>query len=123
MTRICHLPLYELAFLWLHFQAHFPETTEHLAQSGRMPFGSLTEYDNVVQASQGRLHEPLKDGRRVAQSKRQHLELVHTIRGGEWWSFPGPVPSPPSASSRLPGRESKTVSRLPTASAPKGSSC
>ncbi|KRY23068.1 hypothetical protein T12_4774 [Trichinella patagoniensis] len=82
MAQVCHLPLHEPAFLWLHFQAPFPKTAQHLEQLGRMLFGSPAEYDDVVQiyqalglhqASQGHLHETLKGCRRFAQSKRHHL--------------------------------------------------
>ncbi|KRY53471.1 hypothetical protein T03_14003 [Trichinella britovi] len=50
-----------------------------------MLFGSLVKYDDIVQvhqavgahqASQDCLHEPLKGGRCVAQSKGHHFELV-----------------------------------------------
>ncbi|KRX58480.1 hypothetical protein T09_10874 [Trichinella sp. T9] len=55
-----------------------------------MLFGSLAEYDDVVQvyqafrthqASQTRMHELLKGGQRVAQSKEHHFELVQA-KGG-----------------------------------------
>ncbi|KRZ49531.1 hypothetical protein T02_7221 [Trichinella nativa] len=57
-----------------------------------MLFGSLAKYDDIVQvhqairphqASQDCLHEPLKSGRCVAQSKGHHFELVQPKGGGE----------------------------------------
>ncbi|KRY10679.1 hypothetical protein T12_15329 [Trichinella patagoniensis] len=57
-----------------------------------MFFGSLAKYDDIVQvhqavgalqASQECLHEPLKGGRCVAQSKGHHFELAQPKGGGE----------------------------------------
>ncbi|KRX69590.1 hypothetical protein T06_4075 [Trichinella sp. T6] len=57
-----------------------------------MFFDSLAKYDDIVQvhqavgahqASQECLHEPLKGGRCVAQSKGHHFELVQPKGGGE----------------------------------------
>ncbi|KRX54392.1 hypothetical protein T02_9452 [Trichinella nativa] len=57
-----------------------------------MLFGGLAKYDDIVQvhqavgahqASQSYLHEPLKGGRCVAQSKGHHFELVQPKGGGE----------------------------------------
>ncbi|KRY26553.1 hypothetical protein T01_6013 [Trichinella spiralis] len=92
VAQVRHPPLHEPAFFWFDFQTHFPEATEHLAQSCRMLFSSLAKYDDVVQvyqavgahqASQDCLHEPLKGGRCVAQFKKHHFELVQPKGGGE----------------------------------------
>ncbi|KRX64132.1 hypothetical protein T06_15625 [Trichinella sp. T6] len=57
-----------------------------------MFYGSLTKYDDIVQAhqvvraheaSQDCLNEPLKGARCDAQFKGHHFELVQPKRGGE----------------------------------------